>query len=51
MAPNTFWDWVQKQESNLDYQRIFDNPRGKYLISKEFHECNNYISSYIPMLG
>ena len=25
LAPGTFWDWVQKQKTNLDFQRIFDN--------------------------
>ena len=29
---------------------IFDNPRTKYLIFKVFHECTNYISSYLPKL-
>ena len=45
MALYTFF---QKQKLNLDFQRIFDNPLAKYLISNEFQERINYISSYLP---
>ena len=45
VALGTFF---QKQKLNLDFQRIFDNPLAKYLISNEFQECINYISGYLP---
>ena len=47
-VPETFRDFVQKQKINLEYQRIFDNPLANYLLSKEFHEGIDYISSYLP---
>ena len=25
VVPGTFWDWVQKQKTNFDFERIFDN--------------------------
>ena len=43
----TFRNFVQKQKTNLEFQRIFDNPLGKYLIYKEFLEGNDYISIYL----
>ena len=36
-----------KKQIYLDFQKIFDNPLAKYLISKEFLECIGYISSYL----
>ena len=42
------YTFFQKQKLNLDFQRIFDNPLAKYLISNEFQERINYISSYLP---
>ena len=41
-VPDTFWEWVQKQKTNLDFQRIFDNS-----ISKEFVKCIGYVFSYL----
>ena len=35
-----------KKQIYLDFQKIFDNPLAKYLISKEF-ECIGYISSFL----
>ena len=52
LAPGNFLDWVQnqKKKTSLDFQRISHNPFVNYLISNEFHECINYISSYLPKL-
>ena len=47
-APGTFWDWVQKLKTNLDFQRILDVALAQYLISQEFPECIGYISNYLP---
>ena len=46
-------DWIQKLNTNLDFRRIFDIPLAQYLISKEFLECIDYISSYsyFPEIG
>ena len=37
----------KNKKANLNFQRIFDNPLAKYLISIEFLECTDYISSYL----
>ena len=47
VVPGTFWDWVEKLKTNLDFQRIFDIALAKYLISKEFLERIGYISTYL----
>ena len=49
VVPGTFRDVAQKQKTNLDFQRIFDNPPGKYLFFKEFLEGIGYISSYLTV--
>ena len=46
-VPGTFWDWVQKLKTNLDFQ-MFDIPLAQFLISKEFLECNGCLSNYLP---
>ena len=47
VAPGTSKDFVQKQKTNLEFQRIFDNPLAKYLFSKKLLEGIGYISSYL----
>ena len=37
----------KNKKANLNFHRIFDNPLAKYLISIEFLECIDYISSYL----
>ena len=44
----TLQDWVLKQNTNLDFQKTFDEPVANYLISEEFLERIGYISSYLP---
>ena len=43
----TFREFVQKQKTNLEFQRIFENPLAKYFFSKEFLQGIDYISSYL----
>ena len=42
-----FREFVQKQKTNLEFQKIFDNPLAKYLFSKEFLQGIDYIFSYL----
>ena len=43
----TFREFVQKQKTNIEFQRIFENPLAKYFFSKEFLQGIDYISSYL----
>ena len=45
VVSGTFRDFAQKQKTNLEFQRIFDNTE-KYLSSKDFLEGIDYIFSY-----
>ena len=47
VVPGTFWDWVEKLKTNLDFQKIFDILLAQYLISKEFLEYIGYIFNYL----
>ena len=47
VVSGTFRDFVQKQKTNLEFQRIFDNAE-KYLSSKEFLGGIDYIFIYLP---